>query len=354
MSKSKKKKPLHKRIKRTHLLITSASLLAIVGVSLTGWKNSCESISARLCFDKKTANKVEVLKKNASNPFDSCLVNAAPNDHGTFILKTKYCTQEKVSYCYDGTSNTYLRKFTGECETTPPPSPTPTPTPTATPTPTPSALKFRILSPNGGEQLPFGSYQVIRWEGGDTANQWPIYLSIIDKARNVVIREIAQGLPNSGSTEWIVDLPLGNYYIMYGQGCRGATCTSPSEWDQGDSSFTVVAGSSFGKVSSSYPANQSLVVLSPSGGETFSVGSAQNIKWSGGSGDSKISVSLIDVATWTTYSTLFTDLANDGEEAWTVPGFVPPGSYKMYVSCSNCGSFGNYNYSFYPFTIASQ
>ncbi len=314
----------------------------------------CAGKTTRPCYDKLSSSGVNILGKNGPNAYSSCTSNAAPNKVGEIIHKTSVCGQEIVSYCHDGKSNNFIRKFDGVCDTEPPPTPPPTPEPTPTPGPV-SPNPFRITFPNGGEQLPYGSYQVVRWEGGDTTNTWPIYLSIVDRDRNAAIREMVINTPNDGQEEWIVDLPLGNYYVYYGQGCRYATCTSPSEWDQSDNKFSVVAGAPVEKINSSYPLNQSLVVLSPSGGEEFPAGSTQTIKWSGKSSSSLIYISLVDNVQ--SYVTIVRSTENDGSYSWIVPDFVPPGQYRIYVSCANCEAApsgftgGNYNYSFYPFTI---
>lgn len=314
----------------------------------------CAASTSRPCYDKLTTSGVNLLGKNGENTFISCVSNAAPNKVGEIIHKTSVCGQEKVAYCHDGKSNNFIRKFTGQCATElpPPPQPTPEPTPTTGPV---SGIPFRITYPNGGEQLSYGSAQVVRWEGGDTINEWPVYLSIVDRDRNVAIREMVIGTPNDGQENWIVDLPLGDYYVYYGQGCRFATCTSTSQWDQSDNKFTVVAGAPVEKVNSDFPLNQSLVVLSPSGGEVLPAGSAQVIKWSGKSSTSTINISLVDEKQ--SYVALVRGSVNDGQEQWTVPAFVPPGQYKIYVACNDCGaapsgfSNGNWNYSFRPFTI---
>ncbi|MDO8503370.1 MAG: hypothetical protein Q7S60_01640 [bacterium] len=317
---------------------------------------ACENSASRPCYDKKTGGKTLLLSsKNAANPFDACISNSAPNQHGDFVQKTTVCGQEKVTYCHDGKSDVFLRKFTGDCLITPPPSPPPSPSPSPSPTPI-SGTPFRVVLPNGGEQWPFGSQQVIKWEGGDLAPDWPVYLSIVDGGFTRVLRELVIKTPNDGGEDWIVDLPLGDY-IMAAQGCRDGNCTSPTQWDYSNAPFSVASGAPIEKVASSYPTNQSLVALSPSGGETWSIGSAQTLKWSGGMSDWKISISLVDNSSWTTYTSLFRDLLNDGSESWAIPGYVPPGSYLIYISCTNCSSApagytgGYYTYSFNPFSI---
>lgn len=314
----------------------------------------CAGKTTRPCYDKLASGSVNILGKNGVNTFTACVSNAAPNKVGEIIHKTSVCGQEIVTYCHDGKSNNFIRKFNGDCSTEPPPSPPPTPEPTPTPGPV-SDSPFRITYPNGGEQLPFGSYQVVRWEGGDQISDWPVFLSIVDRDRNAAIREMIIDTPNDGGEEWIVDLPIGNYYVYYGQGCRYATCASPSQWDQSDTKFSVIPGAAVEKVNSGFPLNHSLVVLSPSGNEIWDRGSTQSIKWSGKNSTSRINISL--VTDTQSYISIARDTENDGVEQWIVPDFVPPGFYKMYVSCANCEAApsgftgGNYTYSFYPFTI---
>jgi hypothetical protein len=72
--------------------------------------------------------------------------------------------------------------------------------------------------------------------------------------------------------------------------------------------FTVTQG---GQVSSG------IIVLTPNGGETWPIGSAQTIQWnsSGVSGKVKIELSRDGGATW---ATLFNNTANNGTKNWKV------------------------------------
>lgn len=329
--------------------------------AVRGSAENCESSTKRPCYDKKSGNKIALLSKG-ENAFTACIGNSAPNNYGDFYQKTSVCDQEKVTYCHDGASANFLRKFTGDCKTTPPPPPPPSPSPFPSSSPNPSASSsatlFKIVSPNGGESLAFGSEQTIKWEGGDTANNWPIYLSLVDATKNAVVREFIISTQNDAGEPWIVDLPLGTYYKIYGQGCRDGGCTSASEWDQSDNTFNVVSGSvPIGKINSSYAANQSLVAFTPTDGELLVNGSTKDLLWSGGMNNWNINISLVDNATWTTYTALFNNITNDGIENWIIPSYIPPGSYLLYISCNNCSSApsgytgGYYTYSFKPFNI---
>lgn len=366
---SKRKRVKHRKPKRRlhehphfllALVVSVVVVFALVRSVMSG-KNQggtsynlntgCALTTTRPCFDKLTSSGTNILGKNGVNTFTACVNNSAPNRVGQIIQKTVVANQEKVTYCYDGNSNNYIRKFTGESDVTPPPNPSPTPPPSVTPTP--GSSPFRVVYPNGGEQLAYGTPIKLQWEGGDTSADWPIFLSIINENRTQTLRELVVSTTNDQYEDYIVDLPLGNY-ILYAQGCR--FCSSNSQWDYSNSFFSVVAGVPIEKINSNNPANQSLVVLSPSGGEAWDTGATQTIKWSGGTNEWPISISLIDNTNWTTYTTLYQSVTNDGAESWVVPAYVPPGSYKMYINCSNCQTppsgytGGVYAYGFNAFT----
>jgi hypothetical protein len=234
------------------------------------------------------------------------------------------------------------------------PTPTPPPAPTLTlpiPTPTPATLPFKIISPNGGENWAYGSAQTIKWQDADKS--WAIYLTIIDSSGKQVLRSLANNLANTGSANWVVDLPPGQY-IMYAEACAGC---SNMVWDYSDAPFTVTAPvtpTKYGKVASSLPTNQSLVMLTPDiAGQSWAIGSKHDLLWSGGQANWLINLSLIDQTTYKTYGAIFGNLANTGSVSWTVPSDLPSGIYSVYANCANCAldTFGLYSYSLYNFTV---
>jgi len=249
----------------------------------------------------------------------------------------------------------------------PTPAPDPYPTPYQTPAPDPTliitipnpcsyaaatpapipAVPFKVLSPNGGENWTFGSEHPITWEGADPS--WPICISLVNSTN--VLRRMAFNLTNDGSENWIVDVPPGEYRMSI-EACRG--CPNML-WDNSDKVFTVSDGTTYGKVSSTYSTNQSLVLLTPkSTEEIWSPGSSHDILWSGGGSDWIIDIGLIDITTHTTAATLFTGLTNNGKATWNMPSTVAPGQYVFYISCNNCTKVergGNYAYSFYNFSV---
>lgn len=78
-------------------------------------------------------------------------------------------------------------------------------------------------------------------------------------------------------------------------------------------------------------------VLQPPGftinppGPTWYTGSSQTITWSGGNPSWSVSISLMDVNTWTAVYTITASTTNDGSEVWNIPSNVPSGAYQIYV-----------------------
>lgn len=84
-------------------------------------RQDCATSSTRSCYDKQTGKKIIGLEpKGGEKAFAACLKNAAPNYYGTLTINTPKCDAEQFDYCYDGRSNTMLRKFEGQCTTSKP------------------------------------------------------------------------------------------------------------------------------------------------------------------------------------------------------------------------------------------
>lgn len=333
------------------LLLLSLAAAGFAFMGSPSDSGGCTLTQIRPCYDKNKNGKITVEPKGADKAYKACDNNAAPNEQGTGTTTTSKCSQEKYDFCYEGKSHIYMRKFDGTC-ITPTPTPEPPPTGTTTPTTTPPIAKpFRVLLPNGGESLPFGSSYPIRWEGGDPT--WPVNIAIISGDGRYVRAGLAWDLANDGYEDWTVDLPVGDY-IMYAEGNRGHSLPDAG-WDYSDAPFHVVAGAPLGKINSNYLTDVPIVVLSPSGGESWAPGSTHTILWTGGHGSSTIDVDLINYAANAVDKVLASGTNNDGEFTWTVPADQLSGQYTMYVACTNCAEQnGTYGYSFNPFTITAQ
>ena len=80
-----------------------------------------------------------------------------------------------------------------------------------------------------------------------------------------------------------------------------------------------------------------LRVSLPNGGETWTVGSAHTLTWTGGSTSWPINVFLVN-STKAQSTTLATSVVNNGSFAWTIPSSVVPASYYIRVACQGCPS----------------
>lgn len=88
-------------------------------------------------------------------------------------------------------------------------------------------------------------------------------------------------------------------------------------------------------------AESSFVVLSPNGGEQWTVASTQTVRWKPGMG-SAVHVQLISPDGVNSYFDK-SDLPNSGSFVWTIPPTLSPGSYKIRVGCitTNCNTSTN-------------
>ncbi len=102
----------------------------------------------------------------------------------------------------------------------------------------------------------------------------------------------------------------GNGTVNYSVAANSGTTSRSGTLTIAGQTFTVTQG---GQVSSG------ITVLTPNGGETWSIGSTQAIQWnsSGVSGNVKIELSRDGGTSWTT---LVNNTANDGSQSWSVSG----------------------------------
>lgn len=214
---------------------------------------------------------------------------------------------------------------------------------------------LEILTPNGGEKWTFGSQHSIRWRGGNSASKVDVYL--IDGNGQQLFRTLLSKTDNDGTEEWIVDVPVGEYKLQM-ISCAG--CVDGSGFDSSDGVFTVVADPQAVVPSPRFPANASLAVFSPSGGEIYQPGETVNLYWYGGYPDWQLTLTLMPVSESNTIKrhTIDESVANDGIYTWSIPSsaaFITEGDYFMRIECTNCdnGTNGTSAYSFRYLTIKS-
>jgi len=194
----------------------------------------------------------------------------------------------------------------------------------------------KVISPNGYEQWEKGKTYNILWEGPTdvawSGNSVTINLYKIVNDNLLFVKEIAERLPLqiNGSYSWAVptSLDLGaNYRIRINYG----NSNSDNSYDLSDYPF-IIKDAEVG---------QSIQLTYPNGGETFTQGASNIIKWKGGK--TKVQVGLVKpeyalkdgaVEGW-----IFLNGTPDSQGTWdgkymsyltgTTQISVVPGSYKI-------------------------
>ncbi len=157
---------------------------------------------------------------------------------------------------------------------------------------------INVTSPNGGETLMTGSTSNITWNSAGNVSNVMIELSTDNGSTWSPIT--ASPTPNDGEYSWTVpDTPSTQCLVRISDALDG----DPS--DTSDAVFSIVET----------PAIQ---ITSPNGSENWMIGTAHNITWEseGTVGDVSIELSTDNGSTW---STIISSTANDGEYSWTVP-----------------------------------
>jgi hypothetical protein len=159
-----------------------------------------------------------------------------------------------------------------------------------------------VISPNGGETWITGSNQAITWTSENTSGALKIDLSR-DSGANW--ETLAATTPDDGSFGWIVSEPAANTCLV-----RVADITSAAA-DTSDNAFTI--------------AKPTITITAPNGGESWDIGTRQNIVWKPEyiSGNVKVELSRDSGATWETLSAdlaVTPDQAGNAQLSWQVSG----------------------------------
>ena len=156
-----------------------------------------------------------------------------------------------------------------------------------------------VTSPNGSESWMVGESFDITWTSTGTIANVQIEYSANNGGSWI---NIVASTANDGSYPWTIpDMPSSTCLVRV----RDAVDSDPS--DSSDAVFTILA----------YVA-PTITVLSPNGGENWSVGSSQNITWSstGTVGNVNIDYSINNGSNWIPVAV---STENDGSYSWTIP-----------------------------------
>lgn len=157
----------------------------------------------------------------------------------------------------------------------------------------------QVTSPNGGETWAGCAVQNITWVGGGTSTQYKIEYSTDGGSTWSQIVANYTDTDSAASYSWTVPNISSNQFKV-----RVSDLFSPAKVDASDANFTV---------------NQATnaIVVSPNGGETWKIGTTQQINYSttGGTNNVKIEYSTNNGSTWNT----ITNSTSGGSYNWSVP-----------------------------------
>ncbi|MCS7019503.1 MAG: Ser-Thr-rich GPI-anchored membrane family protein [Cytophagales bacterium] len=165
----------------------------------------------------------------------------------------------------------------------------------------------RVTSPNGGEVFNRTRTYPITWQSnlGGTVT--------IDLIRaGTLIQNIAAGIPNSGSLNWLIPVtvtPANNYRIRI-------TFNANSSSDESDANFEILG-------------DPVITVQTPNGGETFFRTRNHNIVWTDNIPEN-VNIDLFRAGNF--FRAIAENVPSSGTFSWTVPADVPLGNnYRVRV-----------------------
>jgi len=192
-----------------------------------------------------------------------------------------------------------------------------------------TVIPLLVTNPSGGENWQVGSTQGITWNSIGITNVKIEYTSNNGTSWEPIISSFPAG---AGSYVWAVPNTPSSLCKI-----RISDSGNPSIFAVSDNTFTISAGT------------QSVVVISPNGGETWQPNSTQNIIWgSSGISNVKIEYSVNNENTWTTIISSFP--AGEGMYSWPVPN-ASSTQCKVRITDSEISSM--YDVSNNTFTIGT-
>jgi hypothetical protein len=182
-----------------------------------------------------------------------------------------------------------------------------------------SGLSVTVISPNGGEVWEAGSAHNLTWTATDDVGVTAVDLEYSTNGGSSWTL-IAAGEANSGSYPWVAPATTGAGRIRV----TAHDAAANSESDASDANFNIVDTTS--------PA---VAVTSPNGGESWTIGSSQDITWTAtdyvGVGWVDLEYSTNGGASWTLIAS---GQANSGSHAWTVPN-TPSTTARVRVTATD-------------------
>lgn len=165
-----------------------------------------------------------------------------------------------------------------------------------------------ITSPNGGEEYKIGKSYTVTWNSEGITNE-SIGLKLFQNG--ISLGYITTYLPNTGSYNWTISGLNGGISILPGSNYKIQVRTMSGTLfkDLSDNTFTILQSGP-----------PSLNMMSPNGGESFSVGNSYPISWD--SEGISVSIGLKLVQNDISLGYFATYLPNTGSYTWTISDLI--------------------------------
>jgi flagellar hook assembly protein FlgD len=201
-----------------------------------------------------------------------------------------------------------------------------------------------VTAPNGGESWEAGTSQDITWNASDNVGVTSIDLYYSTTGSGGPFTEIATGEADDGVYPWTVpNDPSTDAYVKV------------IAWDAATNSGEDVSDGAFTITSTPDTEPPVVTVTAPNGGETWYVGTSQDITWNA---TDNVGVTSIDLYYSTTgaggpFTEIATGEADDGVYPWTIPDDQSTNAYVRVVAWDAATNSGE-DVSDGAFTIATQ
>ena len=171
---------------------------------------------------------------------------------------------------------------------------------------------FKLVSPNGGENWTRGTTQTIRWNSTESLGTY-VKIELLKPGKPNQL--IVSATLNDGSHPWLIppaQAPGSDYKVKI------TSTINASNYDISDNYFTIPA--------------PSLTVISPNGGENWTRGTTQTIRWnSTESPGTYVKIELLKPGK--PNQLIVSATLNDGSHPWLIPAAQTPGTdYKVKIT----------------------
>jgi hypothetical protein len=180
---------------------------------------------------------------------------------------------------------------------------------------------LKVSTPNGGESWTTGKSYDLKWSKGTAGAN--VKIELLKSGKKSLT--ISKKTKNDGKHKWKVpsSVKTGSKYKI-----KITSSTKKTVSDSSDSNFTITKAGGGGGGGGS-----SLKVSTPNGGESWTTGKTQSIKWSKGTAGANVKIELLKSGKKSL--TISKKTKNDGKHSWKIPATVATAStYKIKITSS--------------------